>query len=58
MQKAYIDGKWRPVQEPREIRRGKNKGRIEVKVNKLRKTASGWAPVPRPIILDPEQIHH
>ena len=35
-QYAFIDGKWKPlVTPPREIRRGRNKGRIEVGVQKM-----------------------
>jgi hypothetical protein len=44
------------VQAPREIQRGRNKGRIEVEVNKLRKVGNTWKPVARPVILEPNQI--
>jgi len=55
--RVYIGGKWRVVQYPREIRRGKNKGRIEVSINKLRRIDGVWIMVPRLIVLDPDQIH-
>lgn len=55
--RAWLDGKWRPVQAPREITRGRNAGRIEVQINKLcRDEAGQWKPMPRPVILYREQI--
>jgi len=54
--RAWIDGQWRPVQAPREINQGRNKGRIEVKVNKLRRVDKTWKCVAHPVILDPTQI--
>jgi hypothetical protein len=54
--RAYIDGKWRTVQAPREIERGRNQGRMEVKLNMLRKVGTRWKMMPRPVILDREQI--
>lgn len=54
--RAYLDGKWRTVQAPRVIKRGRNQGCIEVGVNTLRKMGDKWKMVSRPVILEKEQI--
>ena len=53
---AYIAGRWRPIQKPRTIKRGRNKGRIEAFVSKMRSKDGGWRIGLARIILDPDQI--
>ena len=54
--RAYIEGKWRPVQSPKVMECGPNKGLIEVWVNRMRRVGDSYKPVPRPILLNQNQI--
>lgn len=53
VQWVYIEGKWRPVMSCREIRRGRNKGRLEVQVKKITVTRDkGWRWIMRRFVVN------
>lgn len=45
------------MQSPKEIKHGRNEGRIEVVVNAIKQVGDSWQIVARPIILNADQIH-
>lgn len=58
MHRAYVEGKWRAITAAREIRRDRNKGRIEVQVRQPVQSGSTWEMRTRKRIVSKEAIYN
>ena len=55
--RVYVDGKWRVAEVPREIRRGRHKGRIEVTIQTPVCVGGAWEMRLRKRIVSPHAVH-
>lgn len=56
--RAYIGGKWRAITAAREIRRGRNKGHVEVQVRQPVQSGGTWEMRVRKRIVPKTAIHN